>query len=60
MAKSGNPNGSDDPRWPAVMPDSDTYLEISADTIAKRGAKKGPDTANCDFWDTVTFIWPHL
>jgi hypothetical protein len=55
-AKSGNPNGSDDPLRPAVTPDNYAYLEIGAET----SAKKGPDTANCDFWYTVTFIWPHL
>ena len=56
MARTGNPNSSDDPQWPAYSPDNDAYLEISAST----GAKKGPENAKCDFWDTVTFPWPHL
>lgn len=56
MARTGNPNGSDDPQWPAYSPDNDAYLEISANT----GAKKGPEDAKCDFWDTVKFPWPHL
>ncbi len=56
MARTGNPNGGDAPQWPAYSPDNDAYLEISANT----GAKTGPDNAQCDFWDTVTFPWPHL
>jgi len=56
MAQSGNPNGGEDPEWPAFSPDNDVYLEISATTAAK----KGPASANCDFWDTITFPWPHL
>ena len=56
MARSGNPNGGEDPEWPAFSPDNDVYLEISATTAAK----KGPASANCDFWDTITFPWPHL
>jgi para-nitrobenzyl esterase len=56
MARSGNPNGGEDPEWPADSLDKDVYLEISATTAAK----KGPGSANCDFWDTITFPWPHL
>ena len=56
MATTGNPNGRGDPQWPAYSPDNDAYLEISANT----GAKSGPVNAKCDFWDTVTFPWPHL
>ena len=56
MATTGNPNGRGDPQWPAYSPDNDAYLEIGAIT----GAKSGPVNAKCDFWDTVTFPWPHL
>ena len=56
MARTGNPNGGNDPQWPAATVDNDSYLEIGATTAAK----KGPADAKCDFWDTVTFPWPHL
>ena len=56
MARSGNPNGGGDPEWPAFSPTNDVYLEINATT----SAKKGSTSANCDFWDTVTFLWPHV
>jgi para-nitrobenzyl esterase len=56
MARTGNPNGADDPQWPASTFENDFYLEVGATTVAK----KGPADAKCDFWDTVTFPWPHL
>jgi para-nitrobenzyl esterase len=56
MAATGNPNGGNDPRWPASTVQDDAYLEIGATTAAK----VGPPEAKCDFWDTVTFPWPHL
>lgn len=56
MARSGNPNGGNDPQWPAATVENDSYLEIGATTVAK----EGPADAKCDFWDTVTFPWPHL
>ena len=56
MARTGNPNGGEDPQWPAYTPGNDAYLEIGAITATK----KGPADAMCDFWDTVTFPWPHL
>ena len=56
MARTGNPNGGNDPQWPASTVENDSYLEIGATTAAK----KGPADAKCDFWDTVTFPWPHL
>jgi para-nitrobenzyl esterase len=56
MAKTGNPNGADDPAWPAASPQNEAYLEIGANTIAGNG----PVNAHCDFWDTVRFPWPHL
>jgi len=56
MAKTGNPNGGYDPQWPASTIESDSYLEVGATTAAKNG----PADAKCDFWDTVTFPWPHL
>jgi para-nitrobenzyl esterase len=55
LAKAGNPNGGGDPEWPADS-GNDTYLEIGANT----GAKTGPAAANCDFWDEVPMLWPHL
>ena len=55
LAKAGNSNGGGDPEWPAVS-GNDAYLEIGAATIAKRG----PAAANCDFWDEVPMLWPHL
>jgi para-nitrobenzyl esterase len=56
MARTGNPNGGNDPQWPAYSQANDAYLEISANTAAK----KGPEDAKCDFWDGVAFPWPHL
>jgi para-nitrobenzyl esterase len=56
MASTGNPNGGQDPQWPAWSAEQDGYLEIGANTAARRG----PPDAKCDFWDTVTFPWPHL
>jgi carboxylesterase type B len=47
MARTDNPNGGDDPEWPAVSPVNDNYLEIGPTILAK----KGPASANCDFWD---------
>jgi carboxylesterase type B len=56
MAKAGNPNGGNDPPWPAASAENDAYLEIGAATTAM----KGPAEAKCDFWDTVTLPQPHL
>ena len=56
MAKTGNPNGGDDPQWPLASSAGDRYLEI-APTAA---AGSGPASAHCDFWDTVPMLWPHL
>jgi para-nitrobenzyl esterase len=56
MARTGNPNGGNDPHWPAATVENDSYLEIGGTTVAK----EGPADAKCDFWDTVTFPWPHL
>jgi len=56
IARTGNPNGGREPEWPAVLQDNDLCLEISA----KTAAKNGPAKAHCDFWDTITFPWPHL
>ncbi len=56
MAKTGNPNGEGDPAWPAATVNNDAYLEIGANI----GARNGPSDAKCDFWDTVSFLWPHL
>jgi para-nitrobenzyl esterase len=56
MARTGNPNGGNDPQWPAATVENDSYLEIGTTTVAK----EGPADAKCDFWDTVTFAWPHL
>jgi len=56
MARTGNPNGGDDPRWSAHETGSDSYLEIGANTMSKTG----PSSAKCDFWDTVRLPWPHL
>jgi para-nitrobenzyl esterase len=56
MARTGNPNGGDDPRWSAHETGSDSYLEIGATTTTRMG----PSSAKCDFWDTVRLPWPHL
>lgn len=56
MARTGNPNGGNDPQWPAATADNDVYLEIGAATAAM----KGPPEAKCDFWDSVPFPQPHL
>ena len=57
MAKTGNPNGGNDPEWPAVSNEHDAYLEIGATTIAHRD---GPTNAHCDFWDATPLLWPHI
>ena len=54
IARTGNTNGGEEPEWPAMSPDNEVYLEISA----KTAAKDGPAKAHCDFWDTITFPWP--
>jgi para-nitrobenzyl esterase len=56
MARTGNPNGGNDPQWPASSVESDSYLEIGAATAARKGSVE----AKCDFWDTVPFPQPHL
>jgi para-nitrobenzyl esterase len=56
MTKAGNPNGDDQPRWPAASPDNDAYLEIGSTTAARIG----PSNAHCDFWDTMPLLWPHI
>ena len=56
MARTGNPNGGNDPQWPASTVENDSYLEIGEATAAM----KGPAEAKCDFWDTVPFPQPHL
>jgi para-nitrobenzyl esterase len=56
MARTGNPSGANDPQWPAATVENDSYLEIGTITAAKKGSAD----AKCDFWDTVTFPWPHL
>jgi para-nitrobenzyl esterase len=56
MAKAGNPNGAGDPNWPSVSANGDEYIEIGAAT----GAKTGPAKANCDFWDSLPLLWPHI
>jgi para-nitrobenzyl esterase len=56
MAKTGNPNGADDPVWPAVTPHNEAYLEIDAHTAAANG----PADAHCEFWDSIPRPWPHM
>lgn len=56
MARTGNPNGDSDPQWSSHTMGTDSYLEIGATTITRTG----PSSAKCDFWDTITFPWPHL
>jgi len=58
MGKTGDPNGGDDPAWPAVTAKNDAYLEIGPASTA--AAATGPFDAHCDFWDTVTLTWPHM
>lgn len=55
-AKTGNPNDGRAPAWPAATADNDAYLEFGTTTAARNG----PQDAQCDFWDTVPFNWPHL
>jgi para-nitrobenzyl esterase len=55
LAKTGNPNGGGDPDWPTQFA-NDAYLQIGATAVAKAG----PAAANCDFWDEVPMLWPHL
>jgi hypothetical protein len=56
MARTGDPNGGNDPAWPTATADNDAFLEIGANTAASRG----PADAKCDFSDTIPFPWPHL
>jgi para-nitrobenzyl esterase len=56
MAKTGNPNGGGDPEWPSYSPENDAYLEIGANTAAKSGLAE----AQCNFWDAVPLLWPHV
>jgi para-nitrobenzyl esterase len=41
--------------WPAQS-GNDVYFEFDANAVAKTG----PTAANCDFWDGVPMLWPHL
>ena len=45
MARSGNPNGGDDPVWSATTATTDVYLEIGAETAGKEVLLD----ATCDF-----------
>ena len=54
FAKTGNPGNAANVPWPVAA--GDAYLEISALPSAKRG----PDSAKCDFWDAQPVQWPHL
>jgi para-nitrobenzyl esterase len=56
MARTGNPNGGNDPQWPASNVDNDSYLQIGKGTAAMKGSTE----PKCDFWDTVAFPQPHL
>jgi carboxylesterase type B len=56
MARSRDPNGAGDPRWPVASAESDAYLEIGPTTVAKNGSAE----AHCDFWDAVPLLWPHI
>jgi para-nitrobenzyl esterase len=56
MAKTGNPNGGNDPQWPPVTPKDDAYLELGASPAGKIALLD----RTCDFWDTVPFPSPHL
>ena len=55
LAITGNPNGAGDPDWPAET-GNDVFLEIGPNTVSKTGAA----AANCEFWDQVPMLWPHL
>ena len=56
MARTGNPNGGNDPQWPA----STVEKQLLSGNRRGHGGKEGPAEAKCDFWDTVQFPQPHL
>jgi hypothetical protein len=56
MAQRGSPNDAGDPDWPAATADGNVYIDVGGDISAKHG----PAEAQCDFWDTVTLVRPHL
>jgi hypothetical protein len=41
----------------SLLPDN---LSVMTARKSKTAAKNGPAKAHCDFWDTITFPWPHL
>ena len=49
FATAGDPNGGDDPSWPAYDPLTDPYLEIAAAPSTGAGLR----TVYCDFWDSI-------
>lgn len=56
MARTGDPNGPGTPTWPRYEAGSDLYLELATPP----GPKSDLHKAQCDFWDTIVFPWPHL
>lgn len=49
FAKTGDPNGGDDPAWPALTEEDERALHLDA-TIA---ATADEFATRCDFWDTL-------
>lgn len=56
MARTSDPNGPGTPTWPRYEDGRDLYLELATPP----GAKADLHKAQCDFWDTIVFPWPHL
>ena len=50
FAKSGSPNGGDQPEWPAYDSESDQHMTLKPMPEAGSGLA----AADCDFWDGVT------
>jgi para-nitrobenzyl esterase len=50
FAKTGSPNGGDQPEWPAYDADGDQHMVLKG----KPEAGEGLSAADCDFWDSLT------
>jgi para-nitrobenzyl esterase len=56
MAKQGKPEAPGAAHWPVQEADGDAYLDIGTEPSGRRG----PQRANCPFWEEITLTRPHL
>ena len=54
FAKTGSPNGGDQPEWPAYEAESDQHMVLKMSPAVGEGLA----SADCDFWDGLTSQQP--